>query len=78
MLLILPKNLDIPSGNLDVSIKFGFSNAGSDIDNPLKMLVDILQKKYGFNDNKIYKMNLEKIKTKKGCEFIEFDIRGVE
>jgi len=68
------KNHEIPDGNLHIDLTFGFSNKRSDIDNPVKCFVDILQKKYGFNDNKIYSMKLKKVDVSKGCEFIEFNI----
>ena len=73
VLLILPK-LSIPDGKLVLSIVFGFSSKASDIDNPIKCLVDCLQKKYGFNDNRIYEMNIKKVDVAKGNEFIEFSL----
>jgi Holliday junction resolvase RusA-like endonuclease len=73
VLLILPK-LTVPDNGLDVSITFGFSNSQSDIDNPVKPFIDILQKKYGFNDSRIMKMTLIKEKVAKGMEFIQFNI----
>lgn len=73
MLLKLPK-IDIPEGKLEIHYKIGFSSKGSDLDNALKQLNDCLQKKYGFNDNLIYKIIAEKEITKKGQEFIEFKI----
>lgn len=67
---ILPKKVEL-FDKIKLIIKFGFSNINQDIDNPTKPLLDILQKKYQFNDNKIYKLEIEKVKTKKGEEFIE-------
>jgi Holliday junction resolvase RusA-like endonuclease len=63
--------------NLKVNLVFGFSSKAADIDNPIKPLLDILQKKYGFNDNQIYQMNVEKKITKKGEEFIELSIHEI-
>lgn len=74
VLLLLPKKLTIPEGRLKITICFGMSNSNSDIDNPTKLFVDILQKKYGFNDNRIYEMNLVKEIVKKGCDFIGFEV----
>jgi Holliday junction resolvase RusA-like endonuclease len=51
-------------------IEFGFSNKASDIDNPLKPILDILQKKYKFNDKDIYELNVKKTIVPKGEEFI--------
>lgn len=73
LLLKLPK-MNIPEGKLEIHYKIGFSSKGSDLDNALKQLNDCLQKKYGFNDNLIYKIIAEKEIVKKGQEFIEFKI----
>ena len=73
--LMLLGKLEVPDGNIHIDLTFGFSNKQSDIDNPVKCFVDILQKKYGFNDSKIYSARLRKVDVKKGEEFIEFDIR---
>jgi len=74
--LLLPK-VDFPEGSVHLSLVFGFSNKGSDIDNPLKPFLDILQKVYGFNDKDIYKLSVEKKVVKKGKEFIEFEVEGI-
>lgn len=77
VLAILP-DYEIPSGDLCIYLEFGFSNTQSDWDNPIKPFVDILQLKYQFNDNRIYKAEVIKTKVKKGKEFIHFDIRGLD
>jgi len=61
---------------LSISILFGFSSKKSDWDNPIKCFVDILQKKYGFDDNQIYRGVIEKTIVPKGEEFIEFEIES--
>ena len=76
-LLVLPRKIDIPEGKLKVSLLFGFSSKLADADNPVKCFIDILQKKYGFNDNKIYEYSIKKVDVKKGEEFIEFNIYTV-
>lgn len=68
---LLPK-LSVPSGKLHLTLKVGYSNKASDIDNCVKPFVDILQKKYGFNDKHIYRLEIEKEDVLKGSEFIEF------
>lgn len=71
--LLLLKGTFIPDGELEIHLDWGFSNYGaSDFDNPIKPFVDCLQKKYGFNDNKIKRAVIEKHKVSKGEEFIEF------
>jgi len=74
---MLPK-LTIPEGRLRIDYTFGFSSSGSDIDNPVKLLQDILSKKYGFNDNRIYKFTVEKNIVKKGDEYLAFEITSLE
>ncbi len=78
LLVFLPKMVFIPEGKLQIYIEFGFSNIGSDFDNPVKPFIDLLQKKYGFNDNRIYKGIIEKVKVKKGQEYIKFEITSYE
>lgn len=72
-LFLLP-SLKIPSGNLHITLEFGFSSKGSDPDNPVKPFVDILSKRYGFNDNRVYKYTIEKKIVKKGEEYTKFKI----
>lgn len=49
----------------------------SDVDNPTKPIVDILQKKYGFNDKHVMVMHLEKKIVSKGKEYIKIDIQTI-
>ena len=77
MMLILPK-ITVPNGDLSLSIEFGLSSRGFDIDNGLKPFIDCLQKRYGFNDSRIYKLSVEKVIVKKGGEFIKFKIYHAE
>ena len=68
LMLLLPK-LSVPSGKLRIDVIFYFKNSLSDIDNPLKPFLDILQKKYGFNDRDIYELNVKKELGYNGIEF---------
>lgn len=72
--LLLPPSLEIPENKISLHIIFGFSNKNADLDNPVKPFQDCLQKKYKFNDNKIYFLSVTKEITKKGQEFIKFRI----
>lgn len=74
MLFLLPK-IKIPPPPFKVFFHFGFSNKKSDIDNPVKPILDIMQKKYNFDDCDIYELNIKKSIVKKGSEFIEFEIQ---
>lgn len=56
-----------------IEVEFGVS-ALSDIDNPIKPMLDILQKKYKFNDRDVFYLIVKKRIVKKGYEFIELDI----
>lgn len=71
LLLLLPKLKLSPPFN--IKITFGIS-ALSDIDNPIKPFLDILQKKYDINDRDIMRLEIIKEVTKE--HFIEFDIYG--
>ena len=71
---LLPK-LKVPHGKLQLKLQFGFSSRMSDIDNGIKSFIDVLQKKYLFNDKFIYKIHVEKFDVEKGEEFIAFDIQ---
>lgn len=73
LLFILPK-YEVPKGQIRIDYIVGYSNMQSDIDNFLKSFQDILQKKYGFNDNMIYHIQIIKQIVKKGSEFINFEI----
>ena len=63
---------------LEVSITVGFSNMASDVDNIVKPFIDILQKKYNFNDKYILRLIVEKKMVKKGFEYIEFFIKRLK
>lgn len=73
MFLLLPK-IKIPKPPYKVYYEFGFSSGASDLDNPIKPLQDILQKKYGFNDKHIHEMIAKRVKVKKGQEYLVFNI----
>jgi len=68
------KPMEIPEGNLELHIQIGVSSKGFDLDNCLKPFIDILQKKYGFNDNRIYHIGAYKRIVPKGQEYISFSI----
>lgn len=75
MMYLLPKGIEIPDGKLTLCLIFGLSNSGSDLDNPVKQFQDCLSKKYKFNDNLIYRLEVDKEIVPKGKEFIEFEIK---
>lgn len=73
LLWLLPKNIQVPTGKFGVHLEFGVSSKNADFDNPTKPFIDILQKKYGFNDKNIYSCFIKKIDVEKGFEFIRFE-----
>lgn len=69
----LLSNLEIKKNTtLYAYYEFGLSNNLCDFDNPVKPLQDILQKKYGFNDNKIECAFIRKVLIDKGKEYFSF------
>lgn len=74
LLLKLPNSKKKYTGRLRLDITVGYSNTLSDLDNALKPILDILQKKYGFDDRQIYKINATKVIVNKGSEFIDFNL----
>ena len=77
MLMILPELITPVKGMLKVVIHYGFSSKLSDIDNPCKLVLDCLCKKYGFDDRQIYELNQKKEIVKKGNEYIMFKIQSL-
>lgn len=69
--------LKLPEKPFKISFVFGFSNVASDIDNPIKIILDVLQKKYGFNDKDVYELVVKKEIVKKLNEFFEFKIECI-
>ncbi len=76
--LRLLKLFKMPESPLKIKITWGFSSKLADIDNPTKPFLDILQKKYGFDDRDIYELILTKEIVKKSEEFIEFEIKSIK
>jgi Holliday junction resolvase RusA-like endonuclease len=72
LLLMLPK-LKIPKTKLKIFLVYGLTHV-ADLDNPTKLILDIFQKKYHFDDNMIYELNIKKVLVKSGHEFLEFKI----
>ena len=74
ILIFLPSSKEDFTGQLKLSLIFGFSNRGADLDNPTKTIQDVLSKKYCFNDNQIYEIQLKKEIVSKGQEFIKYEL----
>jgi Holliday junction resolvase RusA-like endonuclease len=60
--------------NIGIELEFGLRKT-ADIDNPIKPILDILQKKYGFNDKNIYELSVKKVIDNKG--YIKINIYAI-
>lgn len=75
LLFLLPE-IVLPKPPYQIYFQFGFSNEASDWDNPIKPLQDVLQKRYGFNDKLVHRGIVDKVKVKKGEEYLKFSIES--
>jgi len=72
--LRLPAGFEVPDGELALFLEFGQSNMGADLDNGVKPFLDILCKKYGFDDRRIVEAVIRKRKVDKGGEYVLFNL----
>lgn len=66
--------LTVPKEKICLNLVFGLSSTTSDLDNCLKGTIDVLAKKYQFNDKEISELHVFKEMVKKGQEYIDFSI----
>jgi Holliday junction resolvase RusA-like endonuclease len=71
--LLTLRPMKLPPAPFSLRFEFGFSSPLSDIDNGIKPLTDILQRKYGFNDREIFELHVVKELVKKGQEYSRFE-----
>jgi len=76
VMFLLPR-IKVPEGKLRINFEFGMSNVSSDVDNPCKPFLDIMQKKYGFNDSRVYEIRIKKVVVDKKCEYVRFSIESI-
>lgn len=76
-LLLMPTLNIEKSKKYKVHLIFGFSNKASDIDNPIKPVLDCITKKYGIDDRYIYRLVVDKRIVKKGSEYIQIHIEDL-
>jgi Holliday junction resolvase RusA-like endonuclease len=74
-LILLPAKIDIHE-MIRIDITYYFSSKASDLDNPTKLILDILQKKYKFNDSRVWELHLYKKIVAKGSERMEIIIQS--
>lgn len=77
-LLLKLKYFNINLNKIKLNIVFGVSSKLMDVDNGLKPFLDVLQKKYKFNDRDIYQLNVIKKIVKKGDEYIQYEFKEYE
>lgn len=70
-----PYDLENTKEPLCVNLLIGVSNLAFDVDNAVKPFLDVLQKKYNFDDRYIFELVIRKVLVKKDYEFIEFSIK---
>lgn len=71
----LDKRIRVPATPLKLTMIIG-CDVRFDVDNALKPFIDVLQKRYGFNDNTIYRIEITKKVVKKGNEFIKWKLES--
>jgi Holliday junction resolvase RusA-like endonuclease len=77
VLTLLPPLKQDFSGELRLTLEFGFSNKLSDVDNAIKPVQDFLQTYYEFNDRQIHELCARKVIVKKGAEYFAFKIEQI-
>ncbi len=70
--LLLPENLQLPPDKMVLLLRFYFSSAASDWDNPIKPIQDIICRNYAVDDKHVHMGIVEKLKVKRGEDRIEF------
>lgn len=73
---LLPASFVVPEGKLELTLTVGQSASSCDWDNPIKTFQDVMAKKYGFNDKRIFRGVVEKVIVPKGKEYIEWDLKS--
>ena len=63
-----------PEAKLAVRVIVRYSNRASDLDNCIKSCLDVLQKRYKFNDSQVYVLKLYKVIVPKGGEGLTLKI----
>ena len=72
------KKENLPEGPIGLRLEYGFSNRAQDVDSCIKMSIDVLQKRLGFNDKIIMELYVKKILVPKGEEFWSFEFYTIQ
>lgn len=73
----IPPHRDPTLMNFELKIQWGFATSLSDVDNPIKTLLDVLQRWFGFNDKQILSISATKKVVGKGKEYINFTLTEI-
>lgn len=73
----IPPQRDPKSMVFELKIQWGFATSLSDVDNPIKTLLDVLQRWFGFNDKQILAISATKKVVGKGNEYINFTLKEI-
>lgn len=75
---LMLKLYPLPMPPFKITLLCGQSNMCADFDNPIKPFVDVLAKKFKFNDKIIYAGYIEKVEVEPGKEFIMYKLEHHE
>lgn len=73
----LPRTRIPRKNNLELILEVYYSNKCADLDNCIKPFLDILQKRYAFDDRRVYRIVANKHIVPKGEEGISFHIKEI-
>jgi len=74
----IPNKKDVKAMKFKLDIHWGFATSLSDVDNPIKTLLDVLQRWFGFDDKQIMHIAATKTVVGKGKEFINFTLTEIQ
>jgi len=74
----IPSRKDVKSMRFKLDIHWGFATSLSDVDNPIKTLLDVLQRWFGFDDKQIMHIAATKTVVGRGQEFISFTLTEIQ
>jgi len=74
----VPPHRDIKNMRFKLEIHWGFATSLSDVDNPIKTLLDVLQRWFKFDDKQIMNISASKTVVGKGQEYIDFTLTEIQ
>jgi len=74
----IPPNRNVAEMRFKLDIQWGFATSLSDVDNPIKTLLDVLQRWFGFDDKQIMKIAATKVIVGRGREYLSFTLSEIQ